>query len=678
MKNQYFDIKLSESSGFITSIVNPADKDEMNWCSQSGNWGKIHRRNWNPNAMGTNELTEVQMNLSSFEASDERSVAVYECSELSVTVTRCFAPSGNFIENYRIKNITDSTVCLSRDNFGIEISLPNDYVGADECMIHQCHAHIWCGHNVAWINALKMGVSNINLGLFLTKGAIDSYEQNGCRTNCRGAFVLDTESVFLNSGEEYEIEWELFAHSGIKDFMSQIKKYGRYIGIDANHYTVFENEDIEFTVASVSDEVPKISIGKQNVPVQRTDGGYSVKYSPLKTGEHTFKIKVGDTETSVKFMVKIEFEKLLENRAHFIVENQQCLDPKSPLYGAFLIYDNDYDAMYFDYLVPDHNACRERMNIGLFLMKYLQHKEDKAVRRAIDLYIDFVFREFYDEKTGEVFNNIGKHSEFIRLYNAPGVMLTLCEMYLVTGNERFLDNIVRLADTYYKIGGKKCYANGLAIKKVIRAFRKAGRREDEEHLMELFQTHVDNIISIGTSYPPHEVNYEQTIVTPAVQHISDMGTLRENKEHYIREAYKHMECLERFSGLQPDYRLYEIASRFWDDYFFGKNRMMGDTLPHHLSVLTGRAYLAYSVLSGDKLWQRKAEECIRNCMCLIDDDGHGHAAYVYPYRLNGKRGEFLDPWSNDQDLVLYDALYASEYIDSFQLPRYDGNDNTLQ
>ena len=41
--------------------------------------------------------------------------------------------------------------------------------------------------------------------------------------------------------------------------------------------------------------------------------------------------------------------------------------------------------------------------------------------------------------------------------------------------------------------------------------------------MELFQTHVDNIISIGTSYPPHEVIYEQTIVTPAVTHIAEMA-----------------------------------------------------------------------------------------------------------------------------------------------------------
>lgn len=47
-------------------------------------------------------------------------------------------------------------------------------------------------------------------------------------------------------------------------------------------------------------------------------------------------------------------------------------------------------------------------------------------------------------------------------------------------------------------------------------------------------------------------------------------------------------------------------------------------------------------------------------MCLISDDGRGSAAHMYPYRTNGQRGDFFDPWSNDQDLVLYDALYLND------------------
>ena len=48
--------------------------------------------------------------------------------------------------------------------------------------------------------------------------------------------------------------------------------------------------------------------------------------------------------------------------------------------------------------------------------------------------------------------------------------------------------------------------------------------------------------------------------------------------------------------------------------------------------------------------------CIRNCMCLISDNGIGSASYVYPNRVNDKNGEFYDEWANDQDLVIYDSL----------------------
>ena len=70
-------------------------------------------------------------------------------------------------------------------------------------------------------------------------------------------------------------------------------------------------------------------------------------------------------------------------------------------------------------------------------------------------------------------------------------------------------------------------------------------------------------------------------------------------------------------------------------------------------------------MTGESEWIDRAEECIRNCMCLIGDDGRGSAACVYPYRLDGRRGEFFDPWSNDQDLVLYDALYLNELNGAF-------------
>ncbi len=108
------------------------------------------------------------------------------------------------------------------------------------------------------------------------------------------------------------------------------------------------------------------------------------------------------------------------------------------------MYDNEYDAMYFDYANPEHNACRERMNIPLLLIKYLQKHDDKEVCEAVDLFIDFTFREFYEETTGEIFNTIGKNRQQLRLYNAPGVITVFCEMYFFTRYEKYIDHIIKI------------------------------------------------------------------------------------------------------------------------------------------------------------------------------------------------------------------------------------------
>lgn len=649
MKNKVYNISVDDVSGGVSKITLNDDENGMNWCATGGLWGRIHGR---------------EMKLVSYDYDENGGESIYQNDKISVRFIRRFLENGNFAESCVITNVSGTVLCVNRDNFGIEFPFNDRYTTADECMVRHCNTHIWCGHDTAWVNALKMGVSDLNLGLFFTEGAIDCYCQNNCADNCRGIFILCPTSVLLKNGESYTLSWEVFRHTGNDDFFAKLSEYERYIDIKAKHYTVFMGEDIELTIKCRN--MPEVSCRDEAIDIRAEGNGvYKVTYKPSVTGEHRFKVKSGEYTTWADVMVKIPFAELLEKRVRFIVRRQQCLDPESPLYGAFLIYDNDFDSMYFDYSDPNHNACRERLNIPFLLLKYLQIHDDAEIRAAIDIFIKFVFREFYDEETGEVFSTIGKTRDQIRLYNAPGVMLLFAEMYFVTRDDSYLTHILKLAENYYGVGGKKCYANGLAIWKVMRAFKMAGRDADGEKMMEYFHMHVDNIINNGTSYPKHEVNYEQTIVTPAVTHVSEMGLLCEDKEHYINEAKKHMECLTRFSGHQPSFHLNEIAIRYWDDFWFGKNRIMGDTLPHHLSCLTARSYIAYSRLSHETEWLDNAEECIRNCMCLIGDDGRGSAACVYPYKLNGIRGEFFDPWSNDQDLVLYDALYLNDINGAF-------------
>lgn len=78
-------------------------------------------------------------------------------------------------------------------------------------------------------------------------------------------------------------------------------------------------------------------------------------------------------------------------------------------------------------------------------------------------YYRFVAREFFDEETGTVYNAVGKNPTAKRLYNAPWMSIFVMEMYKVTGEEKYLEMMVKLLRVYYSIGGEKFYPNGLSL-----------------------------------------------------------------------------------------------------------------------------------------------------------------------------------------------------------------------
>ena len=667
MKNNTFDIQFDPQTGCIVSLKHPADEHDMNWCSASGSWGKVRLREYTE--YPKQEMFEsVELPLIRFAEDEDACEAVYQNHTYQITVRRFFR-GARLVENYAIKNIFHTVVTVHPDHLGFELPLPDSYTYADDCLIHHCNTHIWCGRHTAWVNALRMGPSKLNLGLVLTKGALDSYSQRNCGSNSRGLFVLNPASRMLKAGETYTFEWAIFWHEGKTDFLEKLKPCPQYIGVQAPHFTVFEGEPIRFAITTPNGQTPQVTCDGRPVQVEHENGMPCVTFFPHRTGKHSFWICAGNVVTHADFNVKIPFAELLKKRLYFIINHQQCRDPESPLDGAFLIYDNRTQTVYFDDMHSDHNACRERLNMSILMARYLQEKNDPKVREAMERFMRFIFREIYDETTGEVFNTVGKNRNALRLYNAPGVMLLFGEWYLATHDDRYLDHIGKLAENYYAINGHKCYSNAVAIARIHKAFQEAGQAEKWAQMEVYFRRHTDYMLRQGLSYPKHEVNYEQTIVTPAVTCLSEMGSLVPAAEQprYREALLGHVECLDRFSGMQPSYLLHEIAIRYWDDFHFGKQRVMGDTLPQHLSCLSARAFLAYSRFTGEHCWAVRAEECIRNCLCLIDDDGHGHAAYVYPYSLNEQRGEFFDEWANDQDLPLYDALNAADRCPVFRI-----------
>ena len=235
------------------------------------------------------------------------------------------------------------------------------------------------------------------------------------------------------------------------------------------------------------------------------------------------------------------------------------------------------------------------------------------------------------------------------------------EVYWLTLDKEYLNIMLKIEKWFYENGGARFYPNGIFPKETTDALENAGMIEEKKELAKLYKNHIDNMIDISVNYPKSEVDYEQTMVVAAVTHLTHLYMMTGDKK-YMDNIDPHMRNLECFNGQQPDYRLCEVAIRHWDDYWFGKRRLFGDTFPHYWSALTSAAFIEYYQCTKDEKYLKAGVMGLRNCLCLFKEDGKASCAYVYPYKLDNEAGEFYDEWANDQDFALYYALKYSDYL----------------
>ncbi len=640
MFENLFEIRYNLQNGGVESMVNAADPYAMNWLGVNNTWGTVK----NAKVVSVTP-TENGIN------------TVYETYYLRITAERALC-GDTYRETYTLENRLEGDVFCNRGDFGIYAPFRDSYANAKVCMTERCNTNIWCGRNTSYINAVKMGLCDFGLGLVLTEGSLDSYSIDrilhvvnrlgNLGSDDRGDFILHPTPFRLRPGEKIKLSWEMFWY---KDghFREELEKRQDLILIDSENFTVFSNEKIAFTVNHPN---ASIFLDGKNIPVCVKDGKTQVSLSPERLGDHLFTVRVGENETITRFFVQLPLKELIRRRVHFIIDKQQFHEEGDMLDGAFLIYDNEEKCQVFDYVFTDFNASRERLVMGLLVAKYLQWVKDDEVYEKFMKYYRFVTREFYDEETGEVYNNVGKHTEFKRLYNAPWMSVLVLEMYNLTGDKAYLEKMFKLLSVYYSIGGEKFYPNGLSVYESVTALRKAGLDDKADALTEMYKKHAETIMKNSTNYPEHEVKYEQTIVAPAVTILSQLYMLTEDKR-LLDDAGKHIKILERFNGSQPSHFLHDQAIRHWDGYWFGKRRMYGDTFPHSASVHTSNAFLHYAAVSGDKAYKTRAYESARNMLSLYREDGSASCTYLYPFSVNGVKCEFYDDYANEQDGLLY-------------------------
>lgn len=627
-----FKIDYNLNNGGVKSIVHSIDKHEMNWVEGASTFGTVK---------GATVISVTP--------TENGITALYRTPHLDINVTRALK-DGIFTERYVIANRLDSDVFVGRGMLGIYATFNDSYENAKICMTNRCHTHLWCGGASSYVKAVKMGTYSHGLGLILKEGTLDAYsiERDLSKiSNDRGDFILHPTPFHLKPHEKTVIEWELFWFKE-NDYRGELENRGAIL-VDAENYTFFKDECLNFTVNKPN---AIVTLNGKKVDTVTKDGKTVVNYTPSELGDHKFIISCGSKTTYALFFVQIPFAELLHKRIRFIVEKQQFHCEGSPLDGAYLIYDNEDEQQYFDELDTDRNASRERLMMGLAVAKYLQYFPDPKIYESLMKYYRFVSREFYNEETGEVYNAIRRNPEFKRLYNAPWMSVFVMEMYKLTKDKTYLEKMFKLLSVYYSIGGEEFYPNGLSLYESVSALKEAGMTDKAEALTKAYGRHVNNIVKTGVYYPEHEVKYEQTIVTPAVNMIAQMHTLTKDGS-LIEPCLDQLKILEKFNGDQPSHHLNEMAIRHWDGYWFGKRKNYGDTFPHPASVHTANAYLHYSEISGDKSYKKRAYKSARNLLSLFRPDGSASNCYVYPFSVNGVKCEYYDEFANDQDGALY-------------------------
>ena len=635
-----------ERDGTLASLVLNGDPDRMNWIEGTDRWGALryHRMevDWKKKRDTWGDTT--RFDFVGLRQDGEAVVSTYRGGEILAEVRRVLASDG-LEETYRFTNTANWPIYFLRGHLGILTTFNDSYARASVCETKRCHAHVWCGGENSWVRALKMGPFPTELALVLRAGDLDAYSVRRVWneiSNDRGDIVLHPAPFHLNPGQSKTVAWKLSPYPAGRFDEALLRLGGAKIAF--RNETIFPNETFEIDVT-----------GPDGVTTH-----YSRK--PEKgVGTYDFVFDVGGRRAKARGYCSPAFEDLLRARVDFIVGRQQCLERESPLYGAYLIWDSQDDAPYYDHRWTDFNACRERMIMGSTVARWLRTHDDARVRRSLDLYEQFVLREFFDADTCTVYNSIGKNPTAKRLYNAPNMINLLRELHALKKDPKYLDWIERALLGYYRLGGDRFYPNGCSFGGELKLLEDAGRHVPE--LRTAIGRHVANIVANGIHFPEHEVRFEQTIATPAVSILAQYARFVEKTPALMAALEANYDILSRFQGNQPDHKLNETAIRHWDGYWFGKNHLYGDTLHQH-STITARAFLQYAAATGDPQPRARAERCLRNCLYMFTPDGRGTAAYLLPLtvtmlnpdgtvRQAARRGEYADPFVNDMDVVLF-------------------------
>lgn len=647
-----FKVLIDEKKGYVNQITFLKDQYKMNWIRQDYPWGKVTGFEYQMVDKIENGIT-----ISGFDKN----------GNLQLTINR-YIENEKYYEEYIFENISDSEVTISSKTTNIVFPY-NNLFDKKENMLHtRCNSHIWCAEDVCNIYSVKLDGQKPYLIQKLINGSFNGYGLL-CDINAtsnaswdRGNIVLYPNKTTLQKGEKTTFAFE-FYFSDKRVSISPItsNRYSGFIG-DEFVLEVDWNEKIKSFHADIDGK--KIFFTIDN----------NMAFSKLKfdtLGEKKVNFIINDKKSFINLNVLRPIDEILEKRVDFITSKQQYFGENKRLDGSYLIYDREKDELYYNPDFPDHNSARERLSMGALVALSLSRKNDKKTENSLKKHREFIEREIVDINNGLVKNGINDDS--IRLYNFPWVSTYYLEWYNFSKDKECLLIATRVLHKYYELGGAKQESPCIEAYEILKHLKEENLFEEYEKLKQEFISHGDSIYVRRTQSTSHEVACANGMMNLMSTFLFQVYLITKDKK-YLEPINELLKISESFYDLQPDYRMYGIALRYWDMYWFGKKQTYGDTYPQWLSVLTAQMYYYCDMAMDTDNIRVIKENLLGNC-CVYFSDGFAACGYLYPKKvtafssnpeyknrfrpLGEWKGERFDEFANDQDWSLY---YAIKYL----------------
>lgn len=556
-----------------------------------------------------------------------------------------------YTETYTWTNTGDEPLRIT--GLGVNVPVRDVYDSAVGALARSCHAHVFTGGAWSWVLAEPMSGTPPLLGAIVRTGALWAYsiESRNSVTwsDIRGHLVVHPTDharnpeafggqpvLDLAPGEEHVLTWELGWYEDRAAFLAATDAPAELPSLTA---PVGADLDVRLAEGAVlTSPVPSSAHGVRHIEVER-DG---------RRGR-----------TAVAFLAPVR--ELVEARLTRILAQHRPHERPEPERYAFLPVDVRTGLTQTENGWQDWTDAGERVGMAVLLQqaRWRGWGETEVLDEALHGFARFA-RECLVEPDGSVRRAGHPTSEPLRLYNSPWLVHFFHDQFALYGDPADLDLAARLLEATYDLGARDHLLIGHpeALAAVTAALDEQGHEERAKRLRELLAEHALGFAGRGTALPRHEVSYEQSMVGPLVSLLATAYELAPD-ERLLTAMRTALPWLRAFGGPQPHVRLRDIGIRHWDGYWFGIERLWGDTFPHYWSVLTAIALRQLPEPLRDADSERVADAIFGANLVDFTPDGLATCAFVMPSCVDGRPAHRADPLMNDQDWALALLLRSS-------------------